>query len=99
MMMMIIIIIIPITIIYTTFFQMIFFFSDIALKLHMDFLPLHCYMSRSSHPSFGYINNIYKIKVRVSEMGGNQDTYESNSILAQACYGPRGFQVFKGPKV
>jgi len=52
------------------------------LKLHMHFLPLHSYMSVPSPPSFGYNNKIYKIKV--NDMGDNQDTYDSNAIPAQA---------------
>jgi hypothetical protein len=53
------------------------------LKLHMNFLPVQCYMSSPSPSSFGYINNIYKIKV--NEKDDDQDTYEGNNIPVQAC--------------
>jgi len=65
----IIIIIIPITIMYTTLFQMISSPQIFPLKFRMRFLPLHCYMSGPSAPSFGYLNNIHKIKV--NDMGDN----------------------------
>jgi hypothetical protein len=86
----------PIAIIYTTLFQMISSSQIFQLKLHIHFLGLNCYMSGSSHPSFGYNYNIYKIKV--NDMGDNQDTYESNAIPAQAYYRSRGFHVFEAPK-
>jgi flagellar basal body-associated protein FliL len=92
----IIIIIIPITIMYSTLFQIIFSPQIFPLKFHMHFLPLHCYMSGPSPSSFDYMNNIHKIKV--NDMGANQDTYESNAIPAQTYYSPREFQESESPK-
>jgi hypothetical protein len=96
MMMIIIIIIIPVKIIYTTLFQVISSSQIFPLKLHMNFLPLHCYMSSPSSPSFGYLNNIYKIEV--NDKGDNQEMYDGNAIPVQAYYRLRRFQEFEVPK-
>jgi hypothetical protein len=72
---------------------MIFSSQIFPLKLHTHFLPLRCYI-RLLPPSFGYNNNIYKIKA--NDMGNNQDTYESNPIPAEAYYSPRVSQEFGG---
>jgi len=50
-------------------------------------------MSVSSPLSFGYINNIYKIKV--SDMGGNQDSKKVTLSLHRPVTGPEGSRSLK----
>ena len=66
-----------------------FFFSDIPIDTPYAFLASPLLHVQLITLSFGYINNIYKIKV--SDMGGNKNMYKSNAIPAQACYRLRGF--------
>jgi len=37
-------------------------------------------------------------KIKLNDMGDNQNTYENNAIPAQAWYISRGFQEFEDPK-